>query len=128
MRALHSAIASAVSYNLDICCRRPLPTRTRPVVHMSRKHMHMHIVGTVDECGYDGLLKYTICEVCRPEALDSKHTETSFSPTSTDSLYLQIDQVPRCQDLVILMVTTDKQTDRQINRLPFTPAHAHRDN
>ena len=51
--------------------------------------------------------------------LDSKHTETSFSPTLTNSLYLGIDQVPRCRDLVILVVTTDRQTDY------FTPAHAH---
>ena len=33
--------------------------------------------------------------------LDSKHTEASFLPTLTNSLYLRITQVPRCQDLVI---------------------------
>ena len=50
--------------------------------------------------------------------LDSKHTEDSFSPTLTDSLQLRIDQVPRYCDLVILVVTTDRQTDC------FTPVHA----
>ena len=44
--------------------------------------------------------------------LNSEHTEASFSPTSTDSLYLWINQVPRCQDLAILVVTTDRQTDK----------------
>ena len=43
--------------------------------------------------------------------LNSKHTEASFSPTLTDSLYVQIDQVLRCRDLAILVVTTDRQTD-----------------
>ena len=39
LHALAVHIASALSCNLDICCRRPLPSRARPV--MSRKHMHM---------------------------------------------------------------------------------------
>ena len=46
--------------------------------------------------------------------LDSKYTEASFSPTLADLLYLRIDQVPRCQDLAILVVTTDRQTDKPI--------------
>ena len=33
-------------------------------------------------------------------------------PTSTDSLYLRINQVPRCRDLAILVVTTDRQTNQ----------------
>ena len=33
---------------------------------MSRNLCIMHIVGTVDGCGYDSQLKYTICEACRP--------------------------------------------------------------
>ena len=37
--ALAAHITSALSCNLDICCRRTLPSRARPVV--SRKHMHM---------------------------------------------------------------------------------------
>ena len=35
--------------------------------------------------------------------LDSKHTETSFSPNSADSLHLQLTQVPRSPDLVIFL-------------------------
>ena len=55
--------------------------------------------------------------------LDSKCIEASFSPTSTDALYLQIDQVPKYQDLAISVVTTDRQIDEQTDY--FTPAHAH---
>ena len=47
--------------------------------------------------------------------LDSKHTEDSFSPTSTDSLQLRINQVPRYRDLAILVVTTDRQTNRLLH-------------
>ena len=65
----------------------------RPFMRMSWKHMGMHS-GPVDGCGYNGQLKYHSCDVVG-HALDSKHTEASFSPTLTDSLYLQIDQVPR---------------------------------
>ena len=42
--------------------------------------------------------------------LDSKHTETSLSPTSTDTLYLQITQVPRSQDLAIFVDDNDNNT------------------
>ena len=33
--------------------------------------------------------------------LDSKHPEAIFSPTSTDSLYFQVAEVPKSQDLAI---------------------------
>ena len=55
-------LVSALSSNLDMCCGRPLPTYTRSV-RMSRK---LCIMGTVDGCGYDSQLKYTICEAYRP--------------------------------------------------------------
>ena len=78
------------------------------------------IVGMVDGYGYDGQLKYTICDVCRPcHLILYKHTEAIYSPTWTNSLYLRIDQVPWRRDLAILVVTTDRQTDY------FTPEHVH---
>ena len=49
------------------------------------------------------IMNYTICDVCRPYQL---HTEASFSPKLTDSLCLQVDQVPRSPDLVIFVSTT----------------------
>ena len=54
--------------------------------------------------------------------LDSKHSGASFSQTSTNSLYFQVAQVLTCRDLAILVVTDDRQTDRQTDY--FTTAHA----
>ena len=56
--------------------------------------------------------------------LDSKHTEASLSPTSTDTLYLRIAQVPRSQDLAIFLwtMTTMTITKTQLITLPL--AHA----
>jgi hypothetical protein len=44
-----------------------------------------------------------------------KHTEASFSPSSIDSLCLQVAEMPRCRDLAIFVKMTelDRQTDRQ---------------
>ena len=42
--------------------------------------------------------------------LDSKHTEASFSPKSTDWLRLQLTQLPRSRDLVIFVPTTTMTT------------------
>ena len=55
-----------------------------PVMRMSRSTMSC-IVGTVDGCSYDGQLKSTICDTCRPCHLKSEHTEASFSPNLTYS-------------------------------------------
>ena len=63
--------------------------------------------GIVDGC--DGQLKYTICDAYR--LYHSKCTEASFSPTSTDSLYLQVAQVPRSPDLVIFVDDNDNDND-----------------
>ena len=44
-----------------------ISTRTRPVVHMSKKHMACNVlvqVGMVDGRGYDGQQEDAICEVC----------------------------------------------------------------
>ena len=43
--------------------------------------------------------------------LNSKHPETSFSPTSTESLYLQVAQMPRSQDLVIFVDDNDNNNN-----------------
>ena len=48
----------------------------------------------VDRRGYDGKQKYTICDAL-------KCTDASFSPNSTDSLHLQVDQVPISSNLAI---------------------------
>ena len=43
-----------------------LTISTRPVVHMSRKHMACSVlvqVGTVDGCGYDGQQEDAICDI-----------------------------------------------------------------
>ena len=39
---------------------------------------------------------------------ESKHTEASFSPISTDSLCLLVVQMPRSRDVAIFVPTTDK--------------------
>jgi hypothetical protein len=45
-------------------------------------------------------------------SLDLKHTEASFSPSTIDSLYLRVTEMPRCRDLAIFVRTTDnRQTD-----------------
>ena len=89
------------------------------LAHDSRKYIHMHskcIVGMVDGCGYDGQLEYTICDIHRPYHLILSILKPVLRQLRQISLHLRIDQVPRCQDLVILMVTTttDRKTDRPI--------------
>ena len=39
---------------------------------------------------------------------ESKRIEASFSPMSTDSLYLRVAQMPRSRDIAIFVPTTDK--------------------
>ena len=57
---------------------------------------------------------------------DSKHIQASLSLIPTDWSRLRAAQVPRCRDLAIFVVTTDRQTDGQTDRQTdyFTPAHA----
>ncbi len=52
-------------------------------------------------------------------SLDLKHNEASFSPSSIDSLYLGVAEMPRCRELAIVQTTDDRWT----NRLPLA-AHA----
>ena len=47
-------------------------------IHIRAESTCICIVGTVDGHGYDCQQKYTICDACRPVALDSKHAEASF--------------------------------------------------
>ena len=49
-----------------------------------------------------------------------KHTKASFSPTSTDSLYLQVAQMPRSQDLAIILWTI--MTTAEVNTIPLVHA------
>ena len=43
--------------------------------------------------------------------LDSKHLKASFSPTSTDLLYIRVAKVPKSQDLVIFVDDNDNNND-----------------
>ena len=45
---------------------------------------------------------------------DSKHIQASLLLILTDWLRLQVAQVPRCRDLAIFVVTTDRRTDKLI--------------
>ena len=59
----------------------------------------------------------------------SRHIQASLSLIPTDWSRLRVAQVPRCRDLAIFVVTTDRQTDRrtdgQMGRQTdyFTPVH-----
>jgi hypothetical protein len=53
-------------------------------------------------------------------SLDLKHTEASFSPSSIDSLYLRVAEMPRCRNLAIFVRTTD---DRRTNQLLYPLLH-----
>ena len=53
--------------------------------------------------------------------LDSKHSEASFSSNSTDLLCLWVANVPRCQDLVIFLLTKTTTTTEPIT-LPLVHA------
>ena len=109
-----------LSCNLDICCRRPLPMHVRgPVVRMSRNYMHKYIVGNVDGCGYDGKIKYTICDACRPY-----HSIFNI----LKPVFRQIRQIRcifeslRCLDVEIWGFSWWRLADRQTDY--FTLAHA----
>ena len=53
---------------------------------------------------------------------ESKHTEASFSPISTDSLCLRVAQIPRSRDVAIFVPTTDDRWQTKPIALPL--AHA----
>ena len=40
---------------------------------------------------------------------ESKHTEASFSPVSTDSFCLRVAQMPRSRDVAIFVATDDRK-------------------
>ena len=58
--------------------------------------------------------------------LNSKHTEASFSTNLTDSLYLQLVQVPRSADSAIFVSMTMITMTTTIEPITLTLAHAHR--
>ena len=47
---------------------------------------------------------------------DLKHIQASLSPIPTDWSCLRVAQVPRCRDLVIFVMTTERWTDGQTDR------------
>ena len=77
------------------------------------------VVDKVDgHSGYDGQLKYSICDACR-----SCHSILSILKpvfaNSTDSLSLQLTQMPRSPDLVIFVSMTTTTTMAQPITLPL---------
>ena len=53
---------------------------------------------------------------------ESKHTEASFLPISTDSLCLRVAQIPRSRDVAIFVVMTNNR--RQTKLIALSLAHA----
>ena len=78
------------------------------VVRMSRKYMHLHS-GHGRWAWLRWPTKYTICDACRPCHLILSILRPIFAE-STDSFRLQLDQLPRYQDLAIF-VSNDNRTD-----------------
>ena len=72
------------------------------------------IVGMVDGRGYDGGQKYAICDTCRPCHSDLSILRPVLSLRSTDSLHLQLAQLPRSQDLAIFVSMTTTMTTEPI--------------
>ena len=88
MRALHQGCIMQLRHHYavdDYCLHVRI---VRPVKWMSREQRKSTcIVCTIVGHGYNGQQKYTICDACRPcHVLNSKYTEASFSPNSTDLL------------------------------------------
>ena len=88
MRALHQGCIMQLRHHYavdDYCLHIRI---VRPVKCMSREQRKSTcIVCTIVGHGYNDQQKYTICDACRPcHVLNSKHTEASFSPNSTDLL------------------------------------------
>ena len=73
------------------------------------------LVGKVDGCGYNGQQKDTICDVRgRCQTIWSIFKPVCHWFWLIGYAY----KVPRCRDMAIFVVTTDRQTDY------FTPVHA----
>ena len=108
---------SAASCNFGHVNDHYLHIRKRPVVHMSRRLLHIS-----SGHGWGVWLrwptKYTICDTCRLcHSIDSG--KASFSPNLTDLLCLQVAKVPRCRDLVTFFV--DNHNDNSDRTDYFTP-------
>ena len=50
---------------------------------------------------------------------DSKHIQASLSLIPTDWSCLRVAQLPRCRDLALFVVTTDRRADGQTDRLLY---------
>jgi hypothetical protein len=62
-------------------------------------------VGRVDRRGQ---YKRSICEARGPYHMIRSTMKPVFSTSSTDLFYLRVAQMPRCTDLVIFVLTTDR--------------------
>jgi hypothetical protein len=82
-------------------------------MRMCRKHIGVRLIGVANKILYLGR-SWTLPS-------NSKYNWAGFWKISTDSLCLQVAQMPRSRDLAILVLTTDdRQTDTQTDC--FTPA------
>ena len=107
---VHTPCAASASCITAAACVSLLMTNLyQLLVHTSRKH-----IATVDRRGYGGQQNGTFVTFVAV-SIDLKHTEANFSPSSIDSLCLQVAQVPRPPDLAILcgrrLTTTTMMTD-----------------
>ena len=69
-------------------------------------------MGTVDGRGYDGQQEYTICDAyMQCHSILTILKPVFFSMNSTDSLCLQLAQVPRSPDLAIFVSTMTTTTE-----------------
>ena len=87
---------------------------TRPVVHISRKHIVCSVLVQGGHSRWAWLRWPTSrCYLWHLWTVtnDSKHIQASFSLIPTDWICLRVAQMPRSQDLAIF-VTTDGQTDQ----------------
>ena len=101
---------------------------TRPVVHMSRKHMACSMlvqVGRIDGYGYDGQQEDTICDVHGPW----QTIQSTFKPVFRWFWLIGYTyELLKCLDLETWQFSwwpqMDRRTDRQTDY--FTPVHVGR--
>ena len=77
----------------------------------------------VDGHGYDGQLKYTICDACRSCHLILSILKPVCLPNLTDSLCLHLSQVPRSPDLAIFVSIMTTMMTMMTITLPLVYAH-----
>ena len=110
---VHTPCALSICRFLHRCRPVMLTISTSPVVHMSRsKCMLVSGQGRWEWLWWPTKGCYLWHSWTMPYNL--KHIQASLLLISTDWSRLRVAKVPRCRDLVIFMVTTDRQTDRPI--------------